>query len=363
MLGVAWAVAIGLMPAFRQLARKIASKTSWWGCPLLVLGGDAEGAAAYRALMAAPELGLRPVGVLDELHQHWAQVQHVDPNHYLGTLSDTAQIARRRGVFWGVVSMARHTEHDLALVLDRYAAAIPHLLILPQFGSPQRLWHGAHEFGDLAGMRIDERLLLPLPRIVKRAMDLVLVLLGSIVVLPVCAAIALAVRLTSPGPVFYGQTRVGFGGEKFTAWKFRSMVVNADQVLEDYLAADPQRRAEWDSYQKLKDDPRVTRIGRLIRKTSLDELPQLWNVLRGDMSLVGPRPMTVAQVKEYPTFHLYTRLRPGITGLWQINGRNSKTFQERAEFDAAYVRNWSAWLDLVVLVRTVKVVLLCEGSY
>ncbi len=361
LLGVSWVSMIILLPTFRQWTRRIAAKTSWWGQPLLVLGGDEEGLFAYRTLLATPEHGLRPIGVLDELHHHWAE--SIDADSYLGPLSDAARIAEQTGAFWAVISMARHADCDLALVIDRYAAAIPHLLILPDMGSPLRIWKDAHQIGGIAGLRIDERLLLPIPRIAKRAMELTLILLGSAFVLPVCAIIALLIKLTSPGPVIYGQTRVGVGGKTFTAWKFRSMVVDADRVIEEFLATDPARREEWNRYQKLKSDPRVTWIGRFIRKTSLDELPQLWNVVIGEMSLVGPRPMTPDQVGDYPNFHLYTRLRPGITGLWQISGRNCTTFRQRAEFDAAYVRNWSLWLDLVLLVRTVRVVLLCEGSY
>jgi Undecaprenyl-phosphate galactose phosphotransferase WbaP len=359
----AWIGVFMLMPALRQWTRRMASKTTWWGQPLLVLGADAESAIAYRKLLAIPEQGLRPIGVLDEPHRYWSEPQYFDAEHYLGALTEAGQIAAEKGAFWGLVSMERHADEDLARVIDRYAATIPHLLILTHLGNPPRIWHGAHECGGMAGVRIDERLLLPVPRLTKRIMDLVLTCVGGVLVLPLVALIAVVVKCSSPGPVLYWQERVGFGGRTFRAWKFRSMVVNAEAELEKYLKQDPRRCEEWDRFQKLRNDPRVTKVGRFLRMTSLDELPQLWNVLRNEMSLVGPRPMMPSQIKDYPTFHLYVRLVPGITGLWQINGRNFTTFVQRSEFDAEYIRNWSPWLDLCVLARTIKVALLCEGSY
>jgi lipopolysaccharide/colanic/teichoic acid biosynthesis glycosyltransferase len=142
------------------------------------------------------------------------------------------------------------------------------------------------------------------------------------------------------------------------------MVASADQVLNDYLAANPEMRAEWERDHKLRKDPRITRIGRFLRKTSLDELPQLINVLRGEMSLVGPRPIVDSEIEKYgKSFALYTQVIPGLTGLWQVSGRNETTYQERVELDNYYVRNWSPWLDIYLLARTVKVVVTGYGAY
>jgi lipopolysaccharide/colanic/teichoic acid biosynthesis glycosyltransferase len=142
------------------------------------------------------------------------------------------------------------------------------------------------------------------------------------------------------------------------------MVANADEVLAKYLAKDPVLADEWRRDHKLRHDPRITRVGRFLRKTSLDELPQLWNILCGDMSLVGPRPIVEGEIGKYgEAFDLYTRVRPGVTGLWQVSGRNNTTYQERIEFDEFYVKNWSVWLDFYILGQTVKAVLLAEGAY
>ena len=164
--------------------------------------------------------------------------------------------------------------------------------------------------------------------------------------------------------MFYRQTRIGRGGKPFKVVKFRSMVMNADQALEQYFERYPQLRVDWEKDQKLKSDPRITRIGRFLRQTSLDEMPQLWNVLRGEMSVVGPRPIVQAEVSRYSDkFGLYLQVLPGITGLWQVSGRNNVTYDERVNFDTYYVRNWSVWLDIYILIRTVKVVLAGDGAY
>ena len=163
--------------------------------------------------------------------------------------------------------------------------------------------------------------------------------------------------------MLYGQKRIGRNGGEFRAWKFRSMVQDAERVLEDYLARHPEMAEEWQRHHKLRNDPRVTRIGRFLRKTSLDELPQLWNVLTGEMSLVGPRPIVRQELQKYgDAIELYLRVRPGITGLWQVSGRSNTTYDERIRLDEHYVRNWSVWLDIFVLGETIKTVLRAEGA-
>ena len=193
----------------------------------------------------------------------------------------------------------------------------------------------------------------------KRVLDIVIVLLAAPAVLTVVLALCVLIARDGASP-FYSQDRVGKNGRIFRMWKLRSMVLNADEQLESYLAANPARRVEWDEHQKLRHDPRITRIGRLIRKTSLDELPQLWNVLIGDMSIVGPRPMMPNQKALYPARGYYA-LRPGITGYWQISVRNESSFAERAQFDTKYLRELSLWTDLRVMLCTFRVVLTGTG--
>jgi Undecaprenyl-phosphate galactose phosphotransferase WbaP len=197
-----------------------------------------------------------------------------------------------------------------------------------------------------------------------RVLDITLILLAAPYILLAFLILALLVKLDSPGPVFYRQIRIGRFGRKFPVYKFRTMVQNADRVLQDYLDKYPELKVEWLATHKLKQDPRVTRLGALLRAWSLDELPQLWNVIIGDMSLVGPRPIVDAEVEKYgKCFELYIQVRPGLTGLWQVSGRNNTTYERRVELDEYYVRNRSLKLDLQILLKTVLVVLKKDGAY
>ncbi|MFC0398965.1 exopolysaccharide biosynthesis polyprenyl glycosylphosphotransferase [Paraburkholderia rhizosphaerae] len=198
---------------------------------------------------------------------------------------------------------------------------------------------------------------------VKRGFDVVVGLALLIALSPLLAVIALAVRRDG-GPVVFGHVRVGLNGRRFRCLKFRSMVVNADQVLKQLLETDPQARAEWEREFKLKNDVRVTPIGRFLRRTSLDELPQLWNVVRGDMSLVGPRPVIDQELERYGAdVDYYLMAKPGMTGLWQVSGRSDTDYATRVSLDVAYVKNWSLARDITILFKTFKVVVYGSGAY
>jgi Undecaprenyl-phosphate galactose phosphotransferase WbaP len=199
---------------------------------------------------------------------------------------------------------------------------------------------------------------------VKRGFDLAVATLAALAALPICIIIALAIVLESGGPALFGHTRIGRGRKPFRVWKFRTMIVEGDEILRQHLAENPAAALEWDLTHKLKDDPRITRVGRLLRRTSLDELPQLWNVLRGEMSIVGPRPIVEAEIPKYgPAFRLYTHVAPGLTGLWQVSGRNDTSYGRRVELDTEYIRRWTPALDFKVVLSTVKVVLVGTGAY
>jgi Undecaprenyl-phosphate galactose phosphotransferase WbaP len=222
----------------------------------------------------------------------------------------------------------------------------------------------ACDLNGILGLEIHQRLLRRSSRFIKRAVDLCLVAATGILTLPVIGLIALWIKLTSKGPVFYRTPRYGQGGEPLLAWKFRTMVDHASDVLEQCLDSDPAMREEWDQFQKLRRDPRITPAGRFLRRTSLDELPQLWNIIMGQMSFVGPRPILEESIPRYGDgYALYKKVTPGLTGLWQVSGRNNLSYEQRVNFDLYYVRNWSIWLDLHILARTVKVVLRGDGAY
>lgn len=195
---------------------------------------------------------------------------------------------------------------------------------------------------------------------VKRGIDLLLTLMAAPLVVPTVFLLALFIYMRDGRNPFYSQSRVGKNGQTFTMWKLRSMVADADALLERHLAEDPQARAEWNSKQKLRNDPRITPLGAALRKTSLDELPQLWNVIKGDMSLVGPRPMMPKQRVLYKG-QSYYRMRPGVTGLWQISDRNDAAFSRRVQFDDAYDSLLSFWTDIRIIAATIRVVLKGTG--
>lgn len=210
---------------------------------------------------------------------------------------------------------------------------------------------------------VHPRKLTRLERATKRAIDIVGALTFFILFGPLYLLVALGVRISMGRPVHFWQNRLGERGQRFRFYKFRSMVHNSEVVLDEFLSRNDMARTEWDTFQKLEKDPRITPIGQFIRKLSLDELPQFWNVLKGDMSLVGPRPCMERQRSLYGKgWEHYCAMRPGITGLWQVSGRNRLSYARRVELDMEYVSNWSLWLDIKILLKTVRAVVTGEGS-
>lgn len=200
---------------------------------------------------------------------------------------------------------------------------------------------------------------------VKRAFDILFSLSVLLLGAPIFLLIGLIVRLTSRGQVIYSHKRVGRGGKLFKCYKFRSMYADADEKLQELLASDSELRAEWEQTRKLKKDPRITPFGRFLRKTSLDELPQFWNVLRGDLSVVGPRPVLESEIEQYfgPKAHKILSIRPGLTGLWQTCGRSDTSYEDRIRLDESYVNKRSLALDLKLVAKTVPIILLARGAY
>jgi Undecaprenyl-phosphate galactose phosphotransferase WbaP len=254
-------------------------------------------------------------------------------------------------------------EHLLELI-DSHASDFSHLTIIPDLRGVCSLGAEARDFCRELTLEVRKDLLLPGPRLAKRLIDNVVALALGIATLPLVLLIVILIKLESRGPVLYRHSRIGRGGSTIEVLKFRSMVVDGDWVLRQYLVQHPELALEWKRNQKLRNDPRVTRIGKFLRRTSLDELPQLWNVLKGEMSMVGPRPIVQSEVDRYgECFSLYTQVTPGLTGLWQVSRRNDTSYSERVEMDAYYVRNWSVWLDLYLVARTASVVLEGRGAY
>lgn len=201
-------------------------------------------------------------------------------------------------------------------------------------------------------------------RVVKRCLDVLLIVASAPFTLLALGIVSVMVMLSSPGPIFYSHRRIRKNGAFFSMWKFRTMCVNSAEVLEEYLSHHPEARVEWNKTHKLRYDPRITPIGSFLRRYSLDELPQLWNVLTGHMSLVGPRPIVAAEVEKYAdSFECYCRVKPGLTGLWQVSGRSELTYDERVALDCDYVGRWSLRRDMKILLKTFSVVINQDGAF
>ncbi|HEV8414828.1 MAG TPA: undecaprenyl-phosphate galactose phosphotransferase WbaP [Bryobacteraceae bacterium] len=341
---LAWGDTLILVPLLRSVVRSVCARKPWWGKPVVIVGARNVTGELAAVLDSQPSLGFKPVAVVEEPR--------------LAEL-----VARDRGIRHVILAMAEIPRETLRIFFEECSDSFSDVIVIPDLAGFSSLWAEPRDLRGTLGLEIQQKLLIPRSRVLKRAIDLLLVAVSSIVALPFIVVIAVLIRITSPGPAFFGQRRYGRKGEPFMAWKFRSMAADASHVLEQCLTANPALREEWRRSHKLRNDPRVTRLGHFLRRTSLDELPQLWNILRGQMSFVGPRPIVAEEIPRYGDgYFFYKKVTPGLTGLWQVSGRTNTSYEQRVSFDLYYVRNWSVWLDLHVLARTVRVVLLGDGA-
>jgi len=358
---LAYLFSAALVPLVRAFVRSSFSERSWWGCPVVILGMGDTGRQVLKTLRQHPGSGLKPVAALDD--DPLKQIGH-EAGLITGPLEKCFEITRSSRISYGIVCMPRLSRDQLLELMEQYGRCFSEMLIIPDLIGMASLGINVREFGGIVGLEVTQSLLRPVSRFVKRALDLLLVLTLAPVVCPLIALAALLIKLDSRGPIFYRDVRIGRGGQQFVAWKLRSMMVNGREALETYLDRHPEERTAWRVTQKLKRDPRITRAGRILRRTSIDELPQFWNVLVGQMSVVGPRPFLPSQIEMYGrSIEMYKMVRPGITGLWQISGRNQLSFEERAQLDAHGIKNWSVWLDVYILARTIPAVFGAKGAY
>lgn len=354
-----------VMPAMRFAARYQSAKRSWWGQRVIIIGAGKDGTAIYRHFERMATRGVRPIGLMDETaNQYWADPLP-DAPPFLGTLDELESVCEQHKVFKVIAVVSDRGTEETRQIVAR-CSSVPNIIVLSNRLFLPSLWVGTCDFAGLNGIHIRDRLLCLKATLLKRVTDICLAGVFLMLASPILVAAAIVLKFKSPGPIFYGHRRIGRNGEMFTAWKIRSMVPDADTVLNDYLNANPDAQAEWEQNQKLKLDPRIIpgRLFGFLRKASLDELPQLWNVLRGEMSLVGPRPIVAGEVEKYDNqFPLYVQVKPGLTGLWQVSGRNNTSYEDRVRLDSYYVRNWSMWLDYYILLRTVRTVVWREGAF
>ncbi|MDR2491829.1 MAG: exopolysaccharide biosynthesis polyprenyl glycosylphosphotransferase [Spirochaetaceae bacterium] len=372
--------AVIVIPLAREIARHIFSRFPWWGVGTIVYSSGTEGRTVIDRLLEHPELGYRPVLIVDTggvckdgggaqegglgaggIGESGAQ------EAYRGIpcappTDATHEFIKRRGYKTAIIVESRTIDINESALANfimthyRYTILIPHTKMTTVVVA-------VRDLGGILGFASTHNLTKRGNLLIKRGMDITVCLLFSPLILLVSAAAAVLVKLSSPGPVLYGHKRIGRGGKEITTWKFRTMVVDADKKLREILESNPLMKAQWELKQKIDNDPRVTAIGKFLRRTSIDEVPQLWNIFIGEMSLAGPRPITKAELDKYGAKTSYMlSVTPGLSGLWQISGRSETSYEDRILLDTYYIENWSIWLDVWILLKTAGAVAGKKGA-
>lgn len=357
-----WSLSILLLPLFRWGVKCQLIKFGCWGMPSLIIGCDNNAKEAFLAINSEKMLGFEVVAFVAP-GQHCTSSPMSSIPLFMGDADDLVNQYRSCKFFIAL----EYEQSDLGDKWLRYLCShgvrnisvIPAMRGVPLYGTDM-----SHFFShELMMLRVKNNLARLSSRIIKRGFDILTSISLLVLLSPLFVYIGFKVSRDGASP-FYGHERVGQFGNKFKCLKFRSMIINSKEVLAQLLATDPEAKVEWDKDFKLKNDPRITPIGDFLRKTSLDELPQLINVLRGEMSLVGPRPVVEEELERYgddKTYYLMAK--PGMTGLWQVSGRNDVDYATRVYFDSWYVKNWGLWNDIAILFKTINVVLKRDGAY
>ncbi len=346
-----------LVPMARVIARSIVIRMGQWGVPVSIYGDMRSVKTVTDALRAERGLGYIPAAIFSDEASQGTVVNGVS---VLGRLHNTTY---RTPV--AIVAMGNSSRHQLIETLEGPLETYRRVIIIPDLIEAPSLWVVPRDLQGILGLEITKNLLNPFARFFKRFIDLVLVLGTMPLWAPLMLLLYILIWLEDRKNPIFLQPRIGRGGGTFRTVKFRTMVPNAEKVLQKALAKNPALKTEWETHFKLKKDPRITKVGNLLRITSLDEIPQLLNVLRGTMSLVGPRPLPSYHFQDLPeqVQSLRDKVQPGITGLWQVSGRSESGTEGMEKWDPYYVRNWSIWLDVVIIARTFKAVLAREGAY
>lgn len=363
-----WFSGLVFFPLFRFFGKKTLHALGLWRENVIIIGAGSAGIETAKGINSDIHLGYHVIGFLDDDATLGKEVRvNGDTYKVFGKIRHFRKFVKHLNISTVIIAIPSLSVEKLSELTNEIQKYTKSVLLVPDVKgialTNTELYHLFME--QLFLLKINNNLKSPLNRFIKRTFDLSLSIVLLPLLLPIIAFIGLLIKLDSRGPVFHIEDRFGKNKSFFNCIKFRTMYLNHDKLLKAYLASHPDMAAEWQTYKKLKGyDPRVTRIGKFLRKTSLDELPQLFNVLSGEMSLVGSRPYLPREENDMK-YHIDTILLtpPGITGLWQVSGRNKLTFDARLRLDAWYVLNWSLWLDIVILFKTFRVVLKKEGAY
>ncbi len=358
-----WVFSFAFLVAGRYITKKILGHVRALQVPVLVMGAGKTAALVLDPLQHDTGLGYDFIGFLEDRVPE-PKVASMMP--HLGSFSDAESVIRSTGVRHVLVIAPGLKNDEMQQIVYRLQPLVKRISFIPDMGKMPLATLDVESLidGHIVTFSFRNNLAQWYNRFLKRVFDIVCTVIGLICISPILAGIAIWIYRDSPGPVIFKHRRVGKDGKEFPCYKFRSMCVDADVKLKELLENDPEARTEWEKDFKLKNDPRITKSGAFLRKTSLDELPQLFNVLRGEMSLVGPRPIIRDEVSRYGKFiEDFYMVRPGVTGMWQTSGRSDVSYDERVQMDTWYVRNWNVWFDMVLIWRTIGVVLGKKGAY
>lgn len=349
------------IPLFRSSVRKIFGKKNWWGIPVIVVGAGNAGEKVIRSLHRYSQIGLEPIVAIDDNIDRWG---YIDKVPVIGGLDVIPDLSKKLKVQDAIFAMPRVDVKRQQEIMEKYSSYFENVTIIPDLYGINSIWVSSQDIGGIFGLEVQKKLLKGTSLLTKRVFD---ILAGSILLilsLPFIAIIAAAIKLDSKGSIFFRQERMGKSDTRFRMLKFRTMHIDAENRLQHLLESNEELRKEYEVYHKLKNDPRMTRIGKFLRKYSLDELPQFYHVIVGEMSLIGPRTyMPWEKSKMNGMDKLILKVKPGISGLWQVTGRSyDSSFEERNITDVYYIRNWSIFLDLYIFFRTIAVILMGYGG-
>jgi Undecaprenyl-phosphate galactose phosphotransferase WbaP len=358
-----WLLTLVVVPVVRYGVKRALVPIGLWGKRVLIVGAGETGMQVLERIRANPAFGYEPVAFVDDDTGKIGHRQLGLPVR--GPLASIPDVVKELAVRDVVVAMPRLPREELLHVLSRCEGHVESIRLVPDMFGLATVGVETEDLDGLLLLHMRWNLAKPWNLALKRAFDLLVATGTGIVLAPLLILTAIAIRLDSRGSVLFIQDRLGHGGRRFRCVKFRTMYADNERRLHEHLANNSEARVEWGHFAKLKSaDPRVTRVGGLLRRLSLDELPQLVNVIHGDMSLVGPRPYLPSETQRMGDFaETILKAPPGITGLWQVSGRNELPFSQRLRLDEYYVRNWSLWMDIIVLVKTIGAVMRRRGAY
>ena len=346
-----------LLPIFRYWTRTILEWFQLGQIPVLIVGAGKTGKRVGVELERDRFFGFHIVGYLD--NKVGPEVE-LPGGRVIGKVDECLELARKLDIGYLVVTLPLM---QTVAGLNTWLYHFRHILVVPADRVFPILWTKPLDLCGLGSMEIRNQLKCPMDRWSKKIFEGAISFFAVFTLFPLFLLLAVLVKCSSRGPVIYRSKRLGVNGKPIEVWKFRTMYNDADRRLTELLANHPELKKEWDENFKLKNDPRVTPLGKILRKTSLDELPQFINVLRGEMAVIGPRPIVEEEVAYYgDNYEIFSKVKPGITGIWQVSGRSETTYERRVELDMYYINNWSIWLDYFIFLKTIKEVLICHGA-